>query len=49
MDNSIFFKLTNLFLKAKMIDPACSAAFPTMGSKIKLIKLTDSPHESEAA
>ena len=32
-----------------MIDPACSAAFPTIGSNITLIKLTEIPHESEAA
>jgi hypothetical protein len=32
-----------------MIDPACSAAFPTIGSKIMLIKLTEMPQESDAA
>lgn len=32
-----------------MIEPACSAAFPTIGSKIMLIKLTEMPQESEAA
>ena len=31
-----------------MIAPACSAAFPTIGSNIMLIKLTDTPHDSEA-
>lgn len=40
---------TNLFLKAKMIAPACSAAFPTIGSKITLMKLTDKPQDSDAA
>ena len=31
----IFFSLTttNLFLKLNMIDPACSAVFPTIGNK----------------
>jgi len=32
-----------------MIEPACSAAFPTIGSKIMLMKLTEMPQESEAA
>ncbi|BAS95657.1 Os05g0594300 [Oryza sativa Japonica Group] len=32
-----------------MTAPACSAAFPTMGSKMMLMKLTDSSHDSEAA
>lgn len=41
--------LTSLFLKANMIAPACSAAFPTIGSNIMLIKLTEIPHESDAA
>jgi len=41
--------LTSLFLKAKMIAPACSAALPTIGSKIMLRKLTDKPHESDAS
>jgi len=36
-------------LKAKMIEPACSAAFPTIGNKIMLMKLTEMPQESEAA
>lgn len=40
---------TNLFLRANMIDPACSAAFPTMGSKMMLMKLTEMPHEFDAA
>jgi hypothetical protein len=40
---------TNLFLNANMIDPACSAAFPTIGSKIMLMKLTEIPQESDAA
>ena len=29
--------------------PACSTAFPTIGSKITLMKPTDNPHESDAA
>lgn len=41
--------LTSLFLKANMIAPACSAALPTIGSKIMLRKLTDRFHESDAA
>jgi hypothetical protein len=41
--------LTNLFLKANMTAPACSAAFPTIGSKIMLRKLTDKPHDSAAS
>lgn len=41
--------LTSLFLKANMIAPACSAALPTIGSKIMLRKLTDRPHESDAS
>lgn len=41
--------LTNLFFKAKMMDPACSAAFPTIGNNIKLMKLTEIPQESDAA
>lgn len=32
-----------------MIAPACSAAFPTIGSKITLMKLTEIPQESDAA
>ncbi|RDX75934.1 hypothetical protein CR513_44131, partial [Mucuna pruriens] len=32
-----------------MIAPACSAALPTIGSKIMLRKLTDKPHESDAS
>lgn len=32
-----------------MIAPACSAAFPTIGSRIRLMKLTDKPQESDAA
>ena len=32
-----------------MTDPACSAAFPTIGSKIKLMKLTEIFQESDAA
>lgn len=40
---------TSLFLKAKMIAPACSAAFPTIGSTMMLIKLTDIPHEVDAS
>ncbi|RDY10856.1 hypothetical protein CR513_04554, partial [Mucuna pruriens] len=39
----------SLFLKANMIAPACSAALPTIGSKIMLRKLTDKPHESDAS
>jgi hypothetical protein len=31
-----------------MIEPACSAAFPTIGSKIMLMKLTEIPQDSEA-
>lgn len=41
--------LTSLFLNANMMAPACSAAFPTIGSRIILIKLTDIPQDSEAA
>ena len=41
--------LPSLFLKANMIAPACSAAFPTIGSKIMLRKLTNKPHESYAS
>ena len=41
--------LTSLFLKANTIAPACSAAFPTISSKIMLRKLTDKPHESDAS
>jgi len=40
---------TSLFLKAKMIAPACSAALPTIGSNIMLRKLTDKPHELDAS
>lgn len=40
--------LTNLFLKANMIEPACSAAFPTIGNKIMLIKFTEIPQVSDA-
>lgn len=32
-----------------MIAPACSAAFPTIGSKIMLRKLTDKPQEVDAS
>ena len=32
-----------------MIAPACSAAFPTIGNKIILMKLTDIPQDSDAA
>jgi hypothetical protein len=32
-----------------MIDPACSAAFPTIGNKIMLIKVTEMPQEFDAA
>lgn len=32
-----------------MIAPACSAALPTIGSKIMLRKLTDKPHELDAS
>lgn len=39
---------TNLFLKAKMTAPACSAALPTIGNKITLMKLTEIPQESDA-
>uniref|UniRef100_A0A2P2LBW3 Vacuolar cation/proton exchanger 1a n=1 Tax=Rhizophora mucronata TaxID=61149 RepID=A0A2P2LBW3_RHIMU len=41
--------MSSLFLKAKMIAPACSAAFPTIGSRIILMKLTERPQESEAS
>lgn len=41
--------LTNLFLKANMTAPACSAAFPTIGSKMMLMKLTEIPQDSEAS
>ena len=41
--------LTSLFLKANMTAPACSAALPTIDSKIMLMKLTDKPHESDAS
>uniref|UniRef100_A0A2P2JSF3 Vacuolar cation/proton exchanger 1a n=1 Tax=Rhizophora mucronata TaxID=61149 RepID=A0A2P2JSF3_RHIMU len=41
--------MSNLFLKANMIDPACSAAFPTIGSRIMLMKLTEIPQDSDAA
>lgn len=41
--------LTSLFLKANMTAPACSAAFPTMGSKMMLMKLTEIPQDSEAS
>lgn len=41
--------LTNLFLNAKIIAPACSTAFPTIGSRITLVKPTDKPHEFDAA
>ncbi|CAM0881358.1 unnamed protein product [Alopecurus aequalis] len=39
--------MSSLFLSAKMMAPACSAAFPTMGSRMMLMKLTDSPHDLE--
>ena len=42
-------ELTNLFFKAKMIAPACSAAFPTIGSKIMLRKLTDKSQVVDAS
>nr|AFK48074.1 unknown [Lotus japonicus] len=41
--------MSSLFLKANIIEPACSAAFPTIGSKIILMKLTEIPQESDAA
>jgi hypothetical protein len=40
---------TSLFLKANMTAPACSAAFPTIGIKIMLMKLTDSSQDADAA
>ena len=40
---------TSLFLNANMTDPACSAAFPTIGSNIMLIKLTEIPQEVDAS
>lgn len=42
-------QITSLFLNANMTDPACSAAFPTMGSNIMLIKLTEIPQEFDAS
>lgn len=40
---------TSLFLKANMIAPACSAALPTIGIKMMLMKLTESSQDSDAA
>ena len=40
---------TSLFLKANMTAPACSAAFPTIGIKMMLMKLTDSSQDFDAA
>jgi hypothetical protein len=40
---------TSLFLKANMTAPACSAALPTIGIKMMLMKLTDSSHDFDAA
>ena len=36
-----------MFLRAKMMAPACSAAFPTIGSRMMLMKLTDKPQDLE--
>jgi hypothetical protein len=47
--NKLFKDHTSLFLKANMTAPACSAALPTIGIKIVLIKLTDSSHDFDAA
>uniref|UniRef100_A0A0E0FN51 F-box domain-containing protein n=1 Tax=Oryza nivara TaxID=4536 RepID=A0A0E0FN51_ORYNI len=38
---------TFLFLSAKMMAPACSAALPTMGRRMMLMKLTERPHDCE--
>ena len=40
---------TSLFSNANMTDPACSAAFPTIGSNMMLIKPTEIPQESDAS
>lgn len=40
--------LTSLSFTANMIALACSAAFPTIGSKMTLIKATDIFNDSEA-
>lgn len=44
----IFQLLTSLSFIANMIALACSAAFPTIGSKITLIKATGMFNESDA-
>jgi len=49
MEKEMKSSLTNLFLKANVIAPACSAAFPTIGSNIMLMKLTDKRHDSDAS
>lgn len=41
--------ISNLFLKAKMTAPACSAAFPTIGNRMMLMKLTDIPQDADAS
>jgi len=40
--------LTNLFFMANIMALACSAAFPTIGSRITLIKATGKFNESDA-
>lgn len=32
-----------------MTAPACSAAFPTIGNRMMLMKLTDIPHDADAS
>ncbi|KAF7022585.1 hypothetical protein CFC21_035282 [Triticum aestivum] len=39
--------MSSLFFRAKITAPACSAALPTMGSRMMLMKLTERPHDCE--
>jgi len=47
--NLLGYILTILFLKANIIAPACSAAFPTTGSRIMLMNRTEIPSASDAS
>ena len=45
----LFVLLTSLSLIANMTAPACSVAFPTIGSRIMLLKLTETPQDLDAS
>jgi len=47
--NLLGYILTILFLKANIIAPACSAAFPTTGRRIMLMNLTGIPSACDAS